>query len=580
MPEAPRQKVTTEIRLPRGPAEQVLSDLGAFYADATRRLHRSWRDLDHDIRATLMSEKDEVEARNAIKRHVMARAGLTSRQFNAVSRSLKGRYDSVRECAKLDIETLEAKISSLRSLVRKMETKLSRDISARSAIAARRLRGLGPTKPQAKALLRDRATHRHLIHQKKRKLDKLLSRLRGAERRRDAAVPSICFGSRKLLRERTEIHPNDRQRLSAWRRKWDASRTGNFILIGSKDETSGNQTCRAVATAEGLDLWIKSPPGLPGYPDRVLVKVPFPRHRRDALLRAIAREDPAAKTAIAWRFVRDPDHAPGKTLSAWRVMVSFDMPVEGTFHKHRAEVDRPVLGVDVNADHLALCLVTADGNPVLSRRMDLPLRGKSDGRRRALVGAATTDVVALAAEHGAVIGCEALDFKRKKRDIQSENRTMGPGYARMLSSFAYSHILTELARKAARAGVDCHAVNPAYTSVIGAVNIARRYGLSTHQAAAGAIARRVLGHSERINYIRGLRGRRHALPAPEDAGRHMWHHWRKVKADEVRLAAVTSLSRSPAASAVDGRGSPPRGRCGVGVTPDRPGRVATPGLPA
>jgi transposase len=62
-----------------------------------------------------------------------------------------------------------------------------------------------------------------------------------------------------------------------------------------------------------------------------------------------------------------------------------------------------------------------------------------------------------------------------------------------LSSFAYNQVIQYLKAAAFRAGVQIIQVNPAYTSTIGAVNYAARFGISIHQGAAIAIARRGLG---------------------------------------------------------------------------------------
>jgi IS605 OrfB family transposase len=124
---------------------------------------------------------------------------------------------------------------------------------------------------------------------------------------------------------------------------------------------------------------------------------------------------------------------------------------------------------------------------------------------------------------------ESLDFAAKKRDLEGS----GAGYARMLSSLAYAAIQTTLRRRAARAGVELVAVNPAYTSVIGRVNYARRYGLSAHCAAAVAIARRAAGLSERVNYVHGSRGRRNTLLTQSECRRHVWRQWARVRKDLV-----------------------------------------------
>ena len=68
----------------------------------------------------------------------------------------------------------------------------------------------------------------------------------------------------------------------------------------------------------------------------------------------------------------------------------------------------------------------------------------------------------------------------------------------MLSSFSYGKIKADFLSRGYRQGVEVHQVNPAFSSVIGRVKFMERYGLSVHQAAALALARRLPGCSERI----------------------------------------------------------------------------------
>jgi hypothetical protein len=65
-----------------------------------------------------------------------------------------------------------------------------------------------------------------------------------------------------------------------------------------------------------------------------------------------------------------------------------------------------------------------------------------------------------------------------------------------LSAWAFSAFGQAIRAACFRAGVEVIEVNPAWTSVIGSVNDAARFGLSVHLAAAVAIARRGLSFSE------------------------------------------------------------------------------------
>jgi IS605 OrfB family transposase len=72
---------------------------------------------------------------------------------------------------------------------------------------------------------------------------------------------------------------------------------------------------------------------------------------------------------------------------------------------------------------------------------------------------------------------EKLDFQKKKASVRE---TKTAQYRRLLSSFAYNLFFSHLIARAYKHGITIHSVNPAYTSIIGQVNYAKRYGLSSH----------------------------------------------------------------------------------------------------
>lgn len=84
---------------------------------------------------------------------------------------------------------------------------------------------------------------------------------------------------------------------------------------------------------------------------------------------------------------------------------------------------------------------------------------------------------------------ERLDLTQKKNELREKSNT----YVRMLSAFAYKKFHDLIHSRASRESVEIIEVNPAFTSVIGTVKFKLGYGLSTHAAAAVAIARRTLG---------------------------------------------------------------------------------------
>ena len=106
-------------------------------------------------------------------------------------------------------------------------------------------------------------------------------------------------------------------------------------------------------------------------------------------------------------------------------------------------------------------------------------------------------------------------------------------YARMLSSFAYSSILSHIKSRAQRQGVQIQEVNPAYTSLIGRIKFSKRYGLSIHHAAALVIARRSVRFSEKppssLKDIPDGKNGHVALSLPaRNRDEHVWAFWRRL----------------------------------------------------
>ncbi len=174
--------------------------------------------------------------------------------------------------------------------------------------------------------------------------------------------------------------------------------------------------------------------------------------------------------------------------------------------------------------------IDSSGNLVRTLRIDLSTYGKSRQQAEALIGDACVAIAEFARAGGKPVVHELLDFARKKAGLEAT----GARYARMLSSLSYSRIITSIDSACFRHGVETIAVNPAYTSVIGAVNHTKRHGISVHMGAACAIARRGLGLSERPAVRSGhvpARGSGHvtfALPMRNRA-KHVWSLWAGVK---------------------------------------------------
>jgi IS605 OrfB family transposase len=318
----------------------------------------------------------------------------------------------------------------------------------------------------------------------------------------------LCFGSRKLFRMQFNGPvAGDKAFQKAWQADWQASRSAQFFLVGSKDETAGCQSCVAtVQSDQQLTLRVRLPYALGKH--QVLQNIHF-TYGNEAILASLK-----AQRALSYRFVRDD--------KGWRIFLSTDHDDV----RIKTRRDLGAIGLDLNVDHLALAELDRSGNLIHAEKLPCHNHGKSTEQAKALIGDLAKAVAARCAAAGKPLVLERLDFQARKKALAEHN----PREARILSSFYYSKMGSALRTACFRAGVEVLDVNPAYTSTIGAINHAQPRGISVHQGAAMAIARRGMGFSERLSTRVGLAPARRgghvtfALPARNRA-KHVWSFW-------------------------------------------------------
>ena len=433
----------------------------------------------------------------SLKSDYIRRYGIPARMFNAIRMTLEGRMSGATESQKLHRQTLEG-------LIARADKQLSALV--------------GRATPQK-------------LHQKRRRIANLKHRQRSVSADTDAGRLRLCFGSKKLWRSQYHLEANGYRCHAEWLADWRDARSNEFFVLGSRDETAGCQLCVATVADDGsLTLRLRMPDCLAQEYGKYLVieNVRFAYGHEQVLAalqsnvdyrtyRRLHGEKAARATglgqAISYRFKRD--------ARGWRVFATTRMV------KAAVVTDRSLgaIGVDLNADHMAVTETDRSGNFVNTFSVPLVTYGKSAHQAEALIGDAVARVVEYARQARKPLVIERLDFQRKRTALEGES----PGRSRMLSSFGYGRMKAYLLSRGYRQGVEVYQVNPAYSSVIGRVKFMERYGLSVHQAAALALARRLLGCRE------GIPCRR---TAPLDNGghvtfsvpvrkrvKHVWSYW-------------------------------------------------------
>lgn len=486
-PEKAQRSYQARIPDPDGSLDAVLGAYAERYGQAERALF-----------ADLAAGSEPA----ALKSRYLIRFGLTARQFNAIAINLKGKIASIKARRTGLIDEAKARIKKAEQVITKLDQHIrnSKDTGQRRRLSAKR-------------------------HQKQRRLATQQDRLARLEADHANGTVRLCFGGRKRFQAQFNLEANGYASHADWLEDWQRARASQFYVIGSKGETAGCQGC----VIEPLDE------------QRFALRLRLPhaqcqdgeKYRRIEIDLAYGAETIHAALeagqAISYRFQRD--------AKGWRVfLTTVAKPVQQTSRRRLGAI-----GIDLNADHLALCETDRFGNPIASATVPLCTYGLDRHQTQAAIGEAIKAVMAFADAKDKPLAIEQLDFAKKKAALEEES----PRYARMLSALAYTQIIATLKARAHDAGLEVIIRNPAYTSVIGRAKFAERYGLGAHHAAALVIARRALNLSERPN--RRARTAR-ALPVRNRA-RHVWSFWSQVVREQRRMQRAggrsSDRSRSP-----------------------------------
>lgn len=353
-------------------------------------------------------------------------------------------------------------------------------------------------------------------HAKARRLHVLEDRLTRERADREAGVVHVVRGGKRLARTRHQL-PAARLTESQWREHWEARRW--FMQAdGESGKQFGNDTLRISPDGE---VSIRLP-----NPLKELANAPHGRYVLTGRITFAHRGQEwadriEANRAVAYRI--DYDVARGR----WYVTASWQTPVSRTIPM-AAALAHGVIGVDMNADHLAAWRLDAHGNPTGSpRRFFYDLTGTAT-HRDAQVRHALTRLLRWAKACGVkAIAVEDLDFTAEKT---REKHGRKKQFRHLVSGMPTGRLRARLTSMADATGIAVIAVDPAYTSKWGAQHWQKPLTSTTrtttrHDAASIAIGRRAQGHPLRRRtappraHQSDVHGHRTAQAGPEAPGR-------------------------------------------------------------
>ena len=430
------------------------------------------------------------------KRSVTAAA--SSRWAGAITRAVEDQYQ-------LGMRALAAHVADLRQAIAVLAT--------RCALRPGELNLVDAEQAGAGGRPRRRRGYRSAAERfaKTRRLALLRAQLGAAEEALATGRPSITVGGKRLWRTRN--HLDDAQMTErVWQDRWDAARM--FLTAdGESCKPGGNETIRV---DEAGRLRIKTPVALADQlGSHVLIEAPvrFTHRGQDWADRVTARR------AVRYDIHFDPERG------RWYLDASWKTTPEPTPALEELRASR-VLGVDLNADHLAAWVLDSSGNPVGDPiTIEVRTAGLAASRRDGRVRAAITALLDHAQERTcSAVVVENLDFA----DARATGRdTLGRGargkrLRRTVAAIPTAKFRSRLTAMATRRGINVIGVDAAYTSKWGNQHwrkpLQQRASdpatVTGHHGAAAAIGRRGLGLAIRRRPAGPRSGQRTAAGTP------------------------------------------------------------------
>ena len=259
----------------------------------------------------------------------------SSRWAGAITRAVEDQY-------RLGMPGLAAQLEDLRAAVEMLEQRCALRPGELAAVEDTDIHGRSRRRRGGYRNAAERFT-------KTRRLAVLGTRLATAEEVLAAGRPSITVGGKRLWRNRNHLDAAGMTE-PQWREKWDAARM--FLTAdGESGKAAGNETVRV---AEAGRLRIKVPAALADeFGTHLVIAAPVRfTHRGGEWADRVA-----GRAAVRYDISYHPERGRWYLDGSWRSSLG---PVP--------ELDDlctgPVLGVDLNADHVAACVLDASGNPI------------------------------------------------------------------------------------------------------------------------------------------------------------------------------------------------------------------------
>ena len=432
-------KYTTETRLYSKNNEDIVK----YFNEVKAQYNHIFRKVYYMIRN---NPKIKI---NLLNTELQNEYSISKRTASSVIKTVQGRINSIRELKKTEIKQKQYKLEKISEKLEKLIPEL---LNLK----------LKAEKNNINDLKKYRNFKTKVAFMKIRK-DKLFNKINSLNYQLETNRFKITFGNKKLFRQNSEEFLNKRD--------------NQIVFIGSRDETSSNQTFQLKYIAKinqfiikiRKDFKYKTEKGEERY---VYGKCFFNNHGK--LLKEILK---FKNSPLTYRII--------KRNNKYYLQCIFEIDNKNTILTRK---DYGVIGVDFNKGFLSVSETNKYGHLVKTGKMTYRFGSGNKTKNDLLL--IINKLTELAIYTGKDIVVEDLNFSKKKSKAVKGKSEKGKKYNEMLHSLAYRIFLDRTKQICNRKNVGLIKVNPAWTSWIAKNKFCNKMKLNIHTGASFVIARR------------------------------------------------------------------------------------------
>ena len=432
---------------------------------------------------------------------------LTSEQIGSLINKVKTEHSKIKELTKSQLKLKKSKLDNINKFIKKEDKLIKKYQKELSTLKSAKSLNY----PKIAKLSNSIKKKLLLIKQKSIKVNRLNKSIKIIQLRIDSNTFKLCFGSSKLLSQRSGNHSdkfrlNSNQKvytdLSDWKSDWDLSRNNIWYSVGRASKPQGNAEIQYYSNDKKLRIRVTEQTYLTRLnliskhinisieelidkqkysPYRMqarfieIDKVEFCAKNQSKIIQALAQNKPISAKIIK---KLTPN---GKDIGYY-LQLSFEEVIQQSNINYKPLT----LGIDLNQKGLAYCIIKSDGNKLSNKDLKYnsikykpfgfiqwDLENKSTEQREWMISNTITQLLAIAQDYGIYnIAIENLDFSSTINNMNSGYKS-NQKYNKMLTQFAKAQFSKLIQRKTERLGINIYLVNPTFSSIGGFT----KYGL-------------------------------------------------------------------------------------------------------